>query len=145
MDLLVGLDVGTSGLKAIAVDRDSGSVVAQATHAYPLSTPRPGWAEQEAADFEGAAVLALRALVEALGPRKAQVRSIGVTGQMHSAVLLDEANRAGAAGHPLVRHPHHRRVRGDPRHDRRGGVAARRGQPRDAARCRAARRSARSR
>ena len=92
MDLLVGLDVGTSGLKAIAIDRDSGNVVAQATHDYPLSTPRPGWAEQDPADFEGAAVLALRALVSTLGPRKAQVRSIGVTGQMHSAVLLDEAN-----------------------------------------------------
>jgi xylulokinase len=92
MDLLVGLDVGTSGLTAMAIDRDRGNVVAQASHDYPLSTPRPGWAEQDPADFEEAAVLALRALVEQLGPRKASIRSIGVTGQMHSAVLLDEAN-----------------------------------------------------
>ena len=93
MDLLVGLDVGTSGLQAIAIDRDRGNVVAQASHDYPLSTPRPGRAEQDVADFEEAAVLALRALVEALGPKKASIRSIGVTGQMHSAVLLDEANQ----------------------------------------------------
>ncbi len=92
MDLLVGLDIGTSGLKAIAIDRDRGHVVAQASHSYPLSTPRSGWAEQDCADFEGAAVLALRELVSELGPRKASIRSIGVTGQMHSAVLLDEAN-----------------------------------------------------
>ncbi len=93
MDLLVGLDVGTSGLKAIAIDRDRGHVVAQAAHDYPLSTPRPCWAEQESTDFEEGAVFALRALVEQLGPKKAFIRSIGVTGQMHSAVLLDEANQ----------------------------------------------------
>src|SRR5207253_10050603 len=44
--LIVGLDVGTTGVKALAVSAD-GEVVARASREYPLSTPRPGWAEQE--------------------------------------------------------------------------------------------------
>lgn len=90
--VLLGIDVGTSGLKAIAIDSDRGQVVASASHGYPLSTPHPGWAEQDAGDFADAAALALRELASALGPRAADVRAIGLTGQMHSAILLDEAN-----------------------------------------------------
>jgi xylulokinase len=89
MSLLIGVDVGTSGLKAIAVDPDRGGVVASATRDYPLSTPRPGFAEQEPEDFATAALEALGELARALGPRTREVRAIGLTGQMHSAVLLD--------------------------------------------------------
>lgn len=91
MTLLIGVDVGTSGLKAIAVSSDRGQVVASRAHSYPLSTPHPGWAEQDANDFEAAAIAALREIASALGPRAADVRAIGLTGQMHSAVLLDDA------------------------------------------------------
>jgi xylulokinase len=89
--LLVGLDVGTSGLKAIAVDAESGAVVASASSELTLSTPRPGWAEQEPEDFETGAFVVLRELSKALGKRAGSVRGIGLTGQMHSAVLLDES------------------------------------------------------
>jgi xylulokinase len=89
MALFLGLDVGTSGLKAIAVDPERGAVVASETRDYPLSTPRTGWAEQDAEDFATAAVEALAAIARALGPRAAEVRAIGLTGQMHSAVVLD--------------------------------------------------------
>lgn len=91
MTLTIGLDVGTSGLKAIALDAERGGVVASATRDYPLSTPRLGWAEQEAGDFSAAAFEALAELARTLGPRASEVRAIGLTGQMHSAVLLDEA------------------------------------------------------
>lgn len=91
MATLIGIDVGTSGLKAIAVDSESGRVVASAESAYPLSTPRPGWAEQEPNDFEAAAFEALRAISRSLGSSARAVRAIGLTGQMHSAVLLDGA------------------------------------------------------
>ncbi len=90
MSLLVGIDVGTSGLKAIVVDAERAGVVLSATRDYPLSTPRPGWAEQEPEDFANAALSALRELAHGLGPRVKHVRAIGLTGQMHSAVLLDE-------------------------------------------------------
>src|SRR5262245_49656390 len=93
MTVLIGIDVGTSGLKAIAVDGDSGALVASRAQDYPLSTPRAGWAEQDPEDFVTAAFAALRALTTSLGPRAAEVRAIGLTGQMHSAVLLDDALR----------------------------------------------------
>ena len=89
MAVFIGVDVGTSGLKAIAVDAERGSVVATATRDYPLSTPRPGYAEQDAEDFVTAAMEALGELARALGPRVREVRALGLTGQMHSAVLLD--------------------------------------------------------
>ncbi len=94
MGLLVGVDVGTSGLKAIAVDEQSGRIEATATEEYPLlDAAFPGWAEQDPADFERALGLALRALTAALGARAGAVRAIGLTGQMHTAVLLDVAKR----------------------------------------------------
>jgi xylulokinase len=90
---LIGVDVGTSGLKAIAVDEESGKVLASATHGYPLATPRPGWAEQDPTDFERALGLALRELTAALGAGAGAVRAVGLTGQMHTAVLLDREGR----------------------------------------------------
>lgn len=90
MPIVIGIDVGTSGLKAIAVESERGAVVASAHREYPLSTPRPGWAEQEPEDFANEALAALGELARALGARRSEVRAIGLTGQMHSAVLLDE-------------------------------------------------------
>jgi xylulokinase len=82
---LVGLDVGTTGVKALAVSPD-GEVLATATHGYGLSTPRPGWAEQDPDDW-------LRAAESALADVSAgrRVAGIGLSGQMHGLVVLDEA------------------------------------------------------
>ena len=82
--LCIGLDVGTSGVKAILVAAD-GTVVATADADYPLLTPRPGWTEQEPEDWWRASCAVLRRLqAEAPGP----VEAIGLTGQMHGAVFL---------------------------------------------------------
>ena len=78
--LVVGIDVGTSGLKAIAVS-ESGAVVARAERSYPLSTPQPGWSEQDPAHWLSAARDALSELPEPEG--------IGFSGQMHGLVSLD--------------------------------------------------------
>jgi xylulokinase len=99
MALFIGVDVGTSGLEAIAVDAERGGLVAAAHRSYPLSTPHPGWAEQEPEDFVEAALDALRELATALGRRAGEVRGLGLTGQMHSAVLLD---RDGALVRPAI-------------------------------------------
>jgi xylulokinase len=93
MGILVGVDVGTSGLKAIAIDEQTGATLASSTQGYPLSTPHPGWAEQDPADFERALGLALREVTATLGARAGAVRAIGLTGQMHTAVFLDVAKR----------------------------------------------------
>jgi xylulokinase len=82
-DVLVGLDVGTTGVKAVAVSPD-GRVVAAASEEYPLSTPQPGWAEQEPEDWWRAAEACLSRLPT--GP-------IGLSGQMHGLVVLDADNR----------------------------------------------------
>jgi xylulokinase len=79
---LVGLDVGTTGVKAVAIS-SQGDVLARAEEGYPLSTPRPGWAEQEPEDWWRAAETAL----EALGVD--DVVGIGLSGQMHGLVALD--------------------------------------------------------
>jgi xylulokinase len=82
--LVVGIDVGTSGLKAIALS-ESGAVVARAERSYPLSTPQPGWSEQDPDHWVGAAREALAELPEPDG--------IGFSGQMHGLVSLDAAGK----------------------------------------------------
>jgi xylulokinase len=77
---LVGLDVGTTAVKAVAVDPD-GAVLGRAEESYPLSTPRPGWAEQDPDDWVRAAERALAAI---------EPDAIGFSGQMHGLVALDE-------------------------------------------------------
>src|SRR5437667_11341683 len=59
--VLVGLDVGTSGVKALALSA-TGEIVARAEHGYPLATPQPGWAEQDPEDWWTAAQAALAEL-----------------------------------------------------------------------------------
>jgi xylulokinase len=83
---LVGLDVGTSGVKAIAVSPD-GEVLARAEAGYALSVPRPGWAEQDPEDWWRATEQALAAL------DVRDVQAIGLSGQMHGLVALDAADR----------------------------------------------------
>jgi xylulokinase len=86
--LFLGLDVGTSGVKAILVDA-SGDVVAAATDALTLSTPHPGWAEQDPQAWWDATASATRRV---LGERDAgSIAAVGLSGQMHSSVFLDEA------------------------------------------------------
>lgn len=83
---LVGIDVGTSGVKAIAVSPSNGAVLARAEHGYPLSTPRPGWAEQDPEDW-------WRATQAALAELGVEPAAIGLSGQMHGLVALDSADR----------------------------------------------------
>jgi xylulokinase len=78
--VLIGLDVGTSGVKGVAVEED-GAVAAVAEESYPLSTPQPGWAEQDPEAWWHASQRVLAQLPE--GP-------IGLSGQMHGLVVLGE-------------------------------------------------------
>jgi xylulokinase len=82
VSVAVGLDVGTSGLKALAVAED-GEIVGRAEREYGLSTPKPGWAEQDPEDWWRATEAALADLgVD-------EVAGIGLSGQMHGLVALD--------------------------------------------------------
>ncbi|MCC6143068.1 MAG: xylulokinase [Candidatus Hydrogenedentes bacterium] len=86
MGIVIGLDVGTSGTKAVAIDT-GGKLLASALVEYPLHSPKPGWAEQDAADWARAAFEALGKLASQVDP--ADVKGIGLTGQMHGSVFLN--------------------------------------------------------
>ncbi len=87
MTALVGLDVGTTGVKAIAI-APNGAVLARAERSYALSTPRPGWSEQDPEDWWQAADAALAEVSAGH-----EVAGIGLSGQMHGLVALDDADR----------------------------------------------------
>ncbi|MCW3015003.1 MAG: xylulokinase [Solirubrobacterales bacterium] len=83
---LVGLDIGTSSVKGIAID-EAGTVLRIAERAYPLSVPHPGWAEQDPDDW----VRAAREVLAELDADHAD--GIGLAGQMHGLVALGEDDR----------------------------------------------------
>ena len=84
--MYIGLDLGTSGLKAVLIDEKQ-AIVAEATAPLEAVRPAPGWSEQAPADWLDAADAAMRAL--AAQTSLASVRGIGLSGQMHGATLLD--------------------------------------------------------
>ncbi len=91
MAIVIGLDVGTSGTKAVAVNA-AGQVIASAVAEYPLLSPHPNWAEQHPADWKKAAYSVLRDLAHAPEVNVADIKGLGLTGQMHGSVFLDKDN-----------------------------------------------------
>ncbi len=91
MAFFLGVDVGTSNVKALVVD-GRGRAVARASEPLARRTPQPGWAEQDPAAWWKAATRAIRRAVgQGRGARK--IDAVGLSGQMHSSVFLDRANR----------------------------------------------------
>ncbi len=90
--MFLGLDLGTSGLRALLVRAD-GEVVATAQSGYGATHPHPGWSEQNPADW----IIACRKCLADLRARQADafaaVKGIGIAGQMHGATLLDDNGR----------------------------------------------------
>jgi xylulokinase len=84
---VIGVDLGTTGARSVRIDA-GGRIVASSTATFPLLTPKPGWTEQEPAAWWDAVGRTLR---EVAGADEAPVAAIGLTGQMHGAVFLDEA------------------------------------------------------
>ena len=89
MKYLIGVDIGTSGTKTVLFD-ECGRVVADKTVEYPLYQPKNGWAEQNPEDWFAAVRDTLTA-VAAPRPEGGEVAGIGLSGQMHGLVMLDEA------------------------------------------------------
>jgi xylulokinase len=87
--MFIGLDLGTSGLKALLID-DAQRVIDEAAAPLDVQRPHPGWSEQRPADW----ITATTAALDALASRQslAAVRGIGLSGQMHGATLLDRAD-----------------------------------------------------
>ena len=90
---LLGIDVGTGGTRALILD-ESGVVVSSATEDHrPFASPQIGWAEQEPSDWWRACGIAVRRALAQAKLRNDQISCIGLSGQMHGAVLLDEQGR----------------------------------------------------
>lgn len=92
MGYLLGIDVGTTGTKTALVHPD-GRVLASAVADYPLSHPRPLWAEQAPQDWWQATLVTIRAVLSQAGVSGAEIDGIGLSGQMHGAVVLDAADQ----------------------------------------------------
>ena len=92
MTYYLGLDVGTSGTKALLMDA-RGSVLATATSPHTLSSPKPGWSEQDPDGWYSASVEATRAVLAKAGIDGNQVAGIGLSGQMHGLVITDDAGK----------------------------------------------------
>lgn len=89
--MYLGLDLGTSGVKALLIDEEQ-TVVGSASGDLDVSRPHPGWSEQEPADWIAAAEAAVGELKVTFPGALAAVRGIGLSGQMHGATLLDASD-----------------------------------------------------
>src|SRR5664279_6595126 len=86
----LGMDVGTGGTRAVVVDATGKLISGASSEHAPFRTPHPGWAEQDPEDWWRAAQDAIRQALAATPEPRQPIAAIGLTGQMHGAVMLDE-------------------------------------------------------
>ena len=89
MKYVIGIDLGTSATKTVLFDTE-GKILASASREYPLLQPHNGWAEQNPQDWYDAAIETLKKVVSESGVDAADIVSLGISGQMHGLVMLDE-------------------------------------------------------
>ncbi len=92
MSVYLGIDIGTSGTKTLAMNA-KGKILAHASAEYPCYHPKPMWSEQDPEDWWQAVVKTVRAVVKQAKLKPADVRAIGLSGQMHGSVFLDKNNK----------------------------------------------------
>src|SRR5437773_8909605 len=93
MPHLLGIDIGTSGTKTLICDED-GKVLATAMAEHPISSPKPGWSEQNPEDWWAATCQATKAVLKKAKVKAADVSGIGLSGQMHGSVFLGDGDKA---------------------------------------------------
>lgn len=89
MSYFLGIDIGTSGTKTLLID-ERGRILADASAGYPLHHPEPLWSEQDPEDWWQATVKTVRATIKKAKVKPADVKAIGLSGQMHGSVFLDK-------------------------------------------------------
>ncbi|HUE70348.1 MAG TPA: xylulokinase [Pirellulaceae bacterium] len=92
MSYYLGIDIGTSGTKTLVIN-DKGKILAEATENYPCYFPKPLWSEQDPEDWWQATVATVRQVVKKARLKAADVKAIGLSGQMHGSVFLDKRNK----------------------------------------------------
>lgn len=88
MSVFLGIDVGTSGTKTLAIQED-GAILASSTVEYPLCSPKPGWSEQEPEDWWQATIAGVGKVLAQGRVKPKDVKGIGLSGQMHGSVFLN--------------------------------------------------------
>jgi xylulokinase len=89
MAFLLGVDIGTSGTKTVLFDI-LGNTIASDLYEYPLYQPENGWAEQDPEDWWKAVYTTINNVIKKSGVNISEIRGLGLSGQMHGAVLLDD-------------------------------------------------------
>ncbi|MBQ2986614.1 MAG: xylulokinase [Tyzzerella sp.] len=92
MKYVIGIDLGTSGTKTVLFDQ-LGNTIALHMVEYPMYQPQNGWAEQDPVDWWNATVTTVKAVVTESGVSNTDIVGIGISGQMHGLVMLDEKNQ----------------------------------------------------
>ncbi len=92
MKYLIGIDLGTSATKSVLF-REDGHVLLSYSVAYPMDQPKNGWAEQDPRDWWDAAVESLQHITRNSGIAPEDIVGVGIAGQMHGLVMLDEKNK----------------------------------------------------
>jgi xylulokinase len=92
MPHLLGIDIGTSGTKTLICNED-GKVLATAMAEHAISSPKPGWSEQNPRDWWAAVVLATKAVLKKSKLKSADIGGIGLSGQMHGSVFLADGQQ----------------------------------------------------
>ena len=90
MTYFLGIDTSTTGSKALIID-ERGEVIAAASSPHTLQTPRPLWSEQDPREWWEAVSASIRSALEQAGVGGEEIGAVGLTGQMHGLVLLDQA------------------------------------------------------
>jgi len=93
MALLCGIDIGTSATKALLCTA-KGKVLATANVEYPVYAPKPGWSEQEPADWWNATIKSIKAVCRKAKKKPNQITGIGLSGQMHGSVFVDKNGKS---------------------------------------------------
>lgn len=93
MPHLLGIDIGTSGTKTLICDED-GKVIATALAEHPISTPKPGWSEQNPGDWWDSTIAATKAVLRKAKLKGDDIGGIGLSGQMHGSVFLGDGDKA---------------------------------------------------
>ncbi|MBI3831615.1 MAG: xylulokinase [Planctomycetes bacterium] len=92
MALFLGIDIGTSGSRALLID-ERGAVRGSASGSHTCQAPKPLWSEQDPAEWWAAVRQAVPGAVKAAGARPEDIQGIGLSGQMHGLTLLDKADK----------------------------------------------------
>ena len=92
MSVTLGIDIGTSGTKSLAID-ERGSILASATAEYPCDHPHPGWSEQVPELWWEATKKTVAEVLSQAAFKPEDIAGIGLSGQMHGSVFLDEAGK----------------------------------------------------